>query len=235
MPALLLAMALTAAQQPCDAGAVRLVTDATEGVDTFDLPAAAEAFERALGEGCAHARIPALYVRGLVAARAAVAEGGGDPALVPVLEAAAALGAISQGLPGPAEIARLVLTAATAAAQDERETMAILLQAATDMAGLQRAAGQPGAPSVSAFEAAGDLWYQMGGYDEARQAYMRAAEIVGSTPRTVAGLARTAIRLGDGDAACRDIRSLLTFWGDRAGAPPAVVEARAYLRQPGCG
>ena len=235
MPALLLAMALAAAQsQPCEPGAVRLVAEATERVDTFDLPAAAEALEQALSDGCEQARVPSLYVRGLVDARVAAVEGGSAAALVPVFEATAALGAVSQGLPGPAEIARLVLLAAVAAAEDERETMAIFLQAAADMAALQRAAGQPGAPSVSAFEAAGDLWYQMQGYEDAREAFTRGAVVVGRTPRVVAGLVRTAIRLGDGAAACLEIRALLTFWGDRAGAPPAVAEARAYLRQPGC-
>jgi hypothetical protein len=91
---------------------------------------------------------------------------------------------------GPAEIARLVLLAAAAAAQSERDEMAVYLTHAVEMESLQRAAGQPGAPGLSALEAAGDLWLQVYRYDEARAAYERAAREIGMTPRVKAGLAR---------------------------------------------
>jgi hypothetical protein len=47
MTLLVLAIALAAAQQPCDVSAVRPLVEATEQVDVLDLPAAAERFERA--------------------------------------------------------------------------------------------------------------------------------------------------------------------------------------------
>jgi hypothetical protein len=62
----------------------------------------------------------------------------------------------------------------------------------------------------------------------------RAADVMGRTPRVVAGLSRTATRLGAANVPCQEIRTVLTFWGDCAGAPPAVAEARAHLRQPWC-
>ena len=50
-----------------------------------------------------------------------------------------------------------------------------------------------GAPIVSAYEVAGDLWLQVHRFDDARRAYVTAAEQVGSTRRVTLGLARTAV------------------------------------------
>src|SRR4051794_12751335 len=110
-----------------------------------------------LGQACADAgacpeQVAATYAEGMAAARNAYAEGGSDESLAPVRAAAAALGALSHGLPGPAEIARLVLMAAAAAAQSERDEMGAFLVHATDMEVLQLQAGQPGAPGLSALE-----------------------------------------------------------------------------------
>ena len=236
---LLLALAFVLAawgQAPaCGPAAVGALTEATARVAAFDVPGAAAGFEQAAEAGCADARLPALYLRGLVDARAVAESAGDEAACAAVLVAIDALSRLSGGQPGPAEIARLVLTAALASAEGERGAMDLFLRQAIDMAALQHAAGLPGAPSLSAFEAAGDLWLDAGAAGEARAAYERAAAAVGRTPRVVAGLARSAMRLGDAPAACREIRGLLTWWGDRAGPPPAVVEARAWLRDPGCG
>jgi hypothetical protein len=131
-----------------------------------------------------------VYLRGLEAAAEAYTQGGSDESLAPVREAIAALAAISGGQAGSAEIARLVLVAAAAAAQSEREEMGAYLTHATEMEVLQLAAGEPGAPGVSALEAAGDLWLQVHRYDDAIRAYERAARYLGMTPRIQAGLAR---------------------------------------------
>jgi hypothetical protein len=136
------------------------------------------------------ADVEALYQRGLAAAAAAYREGGSDESLAPVRDAIAKLEALSGGKPGPAEIARLVLVAASAAAQSEREEMSAYLTHATEMELLQIAAGQPGAPGISALEAAGDLWLQVHRYDEAVRAYERAAAWFGMTPRIALGLAK---------------------------------------------
>jgi hypothetical protein len=104
----------------------------------------------------------------------------------------------------PAEIARNVLLAAVAAAQSERDQMAIFLAHAKQMESLQIMAGQPGAPTISAHEAAGDLWLRVHRYEEARQAYLDAFKTIGPTPRTLLGLARADARLKDGPAACPD-------------------------------
>jgi hypothetical protein len=134
--------------------------------------------------------VAAVYGNGMKAARDAYSQGGSEESLAPVREAMAALAAIGGGAPGPAEIARLVLAAAAAAAQSEREEMGAFLTHATEMEVLQLAAGQPGAPGISALEAAGDLWLQVHRYEDARRAYERAAAILGTTEHITAGLAR---------------------------------------------
>lgn len=68
--------------------------------------------------------------------------------------------------------------------------MGAYLAQATDMEVLQLEAGQPGAPGISALEAAGDLWLLVYRYDDARAAYERAARYLGMTPRIQAGFAR---------------------------------------------
>jgi hypothetical protein len=142
-----------------------------------------------------NADVAALYTRGLEDARAAFAKGGSPESLAPVREAIAALAKLSRERPGPAEIARLTLHAAAAAAQSEREEMTAYLEQATWMERLQFEAGQPGAPVITAHEAAGDLWLQLFGYENAERAYLRAAEYVGMTPRVRDGLARARERI----------------------------------------
>jgi hypothetical protein len=93
-------------------------------------------------------------------------------------------------------------------------------------------AGLPGAPLLSAAEVAGDLWLQVHRYEDARRAYAEAAARVGTTLRVLAGLARSARRLNDADAACSSYRQLLDMWGGRTGLPLEIAEARTYVE--GC-
>lgn len=148
-----------------------------------------------LGQVCAAAdacpeQVAAIYADGMAASRKAYSEGGSAASLEPVRAAAAALDRLAGGVPGPAEIARLVLLAAAAAAQQERSEMGAYLAQATDMEVLQLDAAQPGAPGLSALEAAGDLWLLVHRYDDARAAYERAAKYIGMTPRIQSGLAK---------------------------------------------
>jgi hypothetical protein len=195
----------------------------------FDLEGALPFLEGAAGRGDADARVAVLYVRGLIAARDAFREGGASNALAPVRDSIAALAAISGSRPGTAEIARLVLQAAAAAAQSERDEMRLYLESALHMESLQRAAGQGGAPIIAAADVAGDLWLQVHRYDDARRAYTDAAERVGATPRVLSGLARTARRLNDMPAACAAYRRLVDVWGSRPAVPVEIAEARVYL------
>ena len=229
MLTLMAALVLGPVQAPPPRDAAGLVQEAAVRAAEFDLAGASELLETATSRGDANARIAALYVRGLVDAREAYRSGGAVEALAPVRDAIASLQAIAGGRPGPAEIARLTLQAAVAAAQSERDEMRVYLEAALAMESLQRTAGLPGAPLVSAAEVAGDLWLQVHRYEDARRAYTEEAARVGSTLRILSGLARTARRLDDIPAACASYRRLLDAWGARSGVPVEIAEARAFL------
>lgn len=224
-----LVAALASAQAPCP-----VMAEASVLAQEFDLPAAAHRLRDAAGRGCTDADVASLYVRGLVDAREAFGQGAPQESLAPVHEAIAALARLARNRPGPAEIARLILQAAAAAAQSERDEMSLYLDAVARMEALQRAAGQRGAPVLGSLEVAGDLWLQVHRYAEARRAYTAAAEHGGTTLRILAGLARTAARLSARDEACGEYRMLIDRWGTRLAEPPEIADARAYLRQQAC-
>jgi hypothetical protein len=157
-----------------------------------DVTSAIEALRAAAAVGCRDGEIGALYLRGLVDAREAFRQGAPPASLVPVRAAIEALERIAQGQAGPAEIARLMLQAAAAGAQSERDEMGLYLEHAERMDALLRGAGQPSAPVLTTAEVSGELWLQVHRYDDAEAAFMRAASQVGQTPRVVAGLARVA-------------------------------------------
>lgn len=230
-----LVLLLLAAQATCPPDAQALVPAAFEHAQEFDVSGAADRLRHAVESGCSDVEVDALYVRGLVDAREAFRQGAPPAALASVHAGIDALQVIARNRPGRAEIARLVLQAAAAAAQSERGEMALYLDQAMRMEGLQRAAGQPGAPIISASEVAGDLWLQIFGYAEARVAFMRAADEGVTTLGVMRGLARTAARLGVAGAACAEYRALLDRWGSRQAQPPEIAEARAYLGGPACG
>lgn len=205
------------------------LTEAAVRAAEFDLAGAANLLQSAVERGDTNAQVAAVYVRGLIEAREAWRQGGSPESLAHVRQAISWLEAIAKGQPGSAEIARLMLQAAAAAAQSEREEMRLYLDTAIRMETLQRAAGMPGAPLVAAAEAAGDLWLQVHRYEDARRAYEEAAERFGSSLRTLAGRARAARGTNDILTACTGSRALLDAWADRAGQPAEIAEARAYV------
>jgi hypothetical protein len=186
-------LALTA-QAACTAEARALVAEAATASQQPDLAAAVTALRTASRSGCADGAIGALYIQGLIDAAAAFRLGAPAQSLEPVHQAIAALDAIAAGRPGPAEIARLVLHAAAAAAQSERDEMALYLEHAERMEGVLRATGQAAAPVLPVAEVAGELWLQVHRYDDAHAAFTRAEAHAGKTPRVAAGLARAAAR-----------------------------------------
>jgi hypothetical protein len=205
------------------------VADAQLRAAEFDVAGAAMLLEAAAQRGDAAAQIAAVYVHGLIDARDASRQGGSPDSLVPVRDAIASLEMIAKGRAGSAEIARLMLQAAAAAAQSEREEMRLYLDTAIRMETLQRAAGMPGAPMMPAGETAGDLWLQVHRYDEAVRAYDEAAQRTGKSLRILAGRARAARGLGDAPGACSASRALLEAWGARTGQPAEIADARAYV------
>jgi hypothetical protein len=139
---------------------------------------------------CATSEVQSVYLRGWEAAREAARVGGPPESLAPVREAITTLEGLAGGGHGPAEISMFVLRAAADAAQDEREEMALFLAHAVDLERTQLDAGQPGAPGISAHEAAGELWFRVRRYEDALRAYQHARSVVGSTALIESGLAR---------------------------------------------
>ena len=139
---------------------------------------------------CEPVEVHDIYMRGWEAAREAARVGGSPMSLAPVDLAIARLERLAAGAHGPAEISMYVLRAAADAARDEREAMALFLAHAVDLERIQLAGGQPGAPGITAHEAAGDLWLRVRRYDEARRAYEHARSVVGSTALIEIGLSR---------------------------------------------
>jgi len=227
----LIALALLQAA-PCTDAAAQRLGDAARPGEWFDLAAAAAAYEAAAGAGCGAAELAAVYVRNLARARDAYKQGGSPESLREVRAAIAALEQMEG--PGLPAVARAVLQAAAASAQSERDEMALMLDHALRLEAVQLEAGQPPLPAVTAHEAAGDLWLQVHGYDQARRAYLRAAERLGPRPRITLGLARAAARTKDVVAACTHYRELVARWGGRPEEPAEGAEARAYSSEPPC-
>ena len=228
MIALIFAVAL--AQSPC-ADHAALMSVAADRAAVFDSKSATARL--AEGIECPEIAVAYWYVHGLIAARDAYRYGGSAESLEPVKLAIKQLESRSPGS-SAAEIAQVVLQAASAAAQSEREEMGLLLEHAMNLEKQARAAGQPGAPIVSAFEVTGDLWLQVHRFEDAHRAYVAASAQVGSTRRITLGLARTAFRLGELPAACEHYRILVSGWPKSGGEPPELGEARTFLRRAEC-
>jgi hypothetical protein len=139
---------------------------------------------------CGAADVHTIYARGWDAARAAARVGGSPESLAPVHLAIARLERLAAGQHGPAEIAQYVLMAAADAAQDERDEMAIFIAHAVDLERAQLDAGQPGAPGITAHEAAGELWLRVRRYDDALKAYEHARSVLGATALIDIGISR---------------------------------------------
>ena len=219
------------AQSPCAAHSASLAA-AAERAAVFDLKGATTRLADGIA-ACPETAAAYWYLHGLIAAREAYRFGGSPESLEPVKRAMAELEPRARELP-TAEIARVLLQAAASAAQSEREEMGLFLEYALALEGKARSANQGGAPIVSAYEVAGDLWLQVHRFDDAQRAYVTAAERVGSTRRVTLGLARSAFRLGALPKACEQYRILVSGWPKEGGDPPEASEAQAFLRRPEC-
>jgi hypothetical protein len=218
---------LAAQAAVCGGAAATRQADGLRAFDVFDLAGAVRHLESAAA--CPDAQVASWYLKGLAASREASRRGGPEEALRPVREAAAVLERLSKGSRGPAQIAGFVLMAATAAAQSERDEMALYLRHAVDLETVQLGAGQRGAPLLSAHEAAGDLWLQVHRYDDARTAYQRARDAVGPTRRVRLGLARTAARLNDVTAACSEYQALNALLASAPPKPAEIADIDDYI------
>lgn len=196
----------------------------------FDLRGALEVV-RTAGD-CDEARGAAEYLEGLIGAAEAIEHGGTVDSLREVRSATHALSRRSEQGGRRWEAASVALRAVAAASQQERAEMGIYLAEATRVEALLLAARLPGAPLITVHELAGDLWLQVHQFADARAAYVRAASLVGHTPRITLGLARAADRLKDPSVACAEYRSFLTWWDSvpRSSTPREIHEARTRAK-----
>ncbi len=234
MLALAVALALVQGPETCRVQAEPYVATALERGEMFDLAGAADVYFTAAGQGCVEAEIAGHYLRGLLAARAAYKDGGTPASLAPVRLALGAIEARAPDAPAVAAMARAVLLAAAAAAQSERDEMALLLDHALRLEAVQVEAGQQPLPIATAHDVAGDLWLQVHRYDNARRAYEAALGRIGVTPRILLGLARSAVRQDDLQAACRYYGRLLAWWDTRRNPPVEIAEAREFTAGDAC-
>ena len=232
MATALLLLALAQGAQ-CSPEATSLMKTATERAALFDLAGALQRMQAAAMSGCADATLPALYLRGWIAARDAYRVGGSPESLRQVSQSIATMQE-TLGKSGQPQIAALVLQAAAAAAQSERDELALMIDYAVQLEDRNLTAKLPALPMITAHEAAGDLWLQVYRYDDARRAYMKAAERIGVTPRITLGLARLAVRIEAVATACKQYQSLVTSWKGSGPEPPELAEARTFLMNPAC-
>lgn len=225
------------AQAPAPCGGVAL-DEAARLVDAGDEGAAAERLRVAFAADrtCAPLAVAYWSATGLAHAVHAATRGGPPDLLAPVEEAVEALAALGArgGVTREAEYAASALRAAAAAAQDERPEMEVWLTHAADLSSRVALAEPAPAWPRRAGVLAGDLWYEVDRYLEARQAYERVV-VSGADAYALRGLARSLERLGEVPAACRAYRDLLAWLAARSLDTPAAAEARAYLTRPLCG
>jgi cytochrome c-type biogenesis protein CcmH/NrfG len=225
---IVLLTAVMLAQPAACIGAAPALAGARERAAALDPDGARARLEQAPA-GCADAQAALWFLRGLAAAREAYRVGGSPESLEPVKRAMEEVRAYV-GRVETAGVAIALLQAAAAAAQSEREEMALLLDHAQQ---LERRLSETASLILGVAEVAGDLWLQVHRFDDARRAYAEAVRLRGPSARVALGLARVAVRLNEVPAACAAYRDLLAMRVKEAEAPEDA-EARSFLRRPDC-
>lgn len=118
-----------------------------------------------------------------------------------------------------------ILYAAIAAAQEERDLMALSFQQAAALEAQLAPAGQPPAP-LRADRIAGDLWLQVHRYADAREASARALAVDHGDARSTLALARAHAKLGARADSAAAYRRLLELWAHADPDRPELAEAR---------
>ncbi len=175
-------------------------------------------------------RVAALFSRGLGAARSAW-PGGVAPAAAVAQRAAQRLErlALAEGPQGRAEAARAAVLAAIAAAQEERDELALLLTHALEVeAATVDDSDIPMLP-LPLQEVAGDLWLQVHRYQEAQVAYRASLDRYPNRARSWIGLARASAKAGDARPAREAYETFLEAWAEADEGLVEVEEAKNYL------
>ncbi|MGE0813571.1 MAG: hypothetical protein AB7O28_25295 [Vicinamibacterales bacterium] len=229
----LMAFAVLTQGAPCAPEALALADRAAALVARGDDAEADRVLRAGYAEaaGCADVVLAAWSWQGWLAARRAEPAGGRPEDLAPAADAAARLAALG-GATSPAAYAAAVVRAAEAAAQDEREEMALWLDHAHEISRrLALGAAAPRWP-LPIDSAEGVLWLAVDDYEEALAAFERAVTD-GGTPVAWLGLARAMDGLGRHGEACAALRRAAGAAGPSAATGPAAAAAGDLLRT-GC-
>ena len=198
----------------------------------MDTDGAVARLEAGARSGC-DMEVPVAFLKGLAAGRAASARGGDEASLRPLTDLIAVIDQRAQ--PGsPEEIAALLLHAAAAAAQSERDELFAYLAQALQVERARGARGLAGAPILTAHELAGELWLEVHRYDDAVAAFRIARGASGDSPRLTTGLARALAGQRSMADACSEYRRLSTDASGRPSMARELAEADAFLAQPAC-
>lgn len=207
--ALLVALQLAAvtAQESCTPAHMTAADQAQQHLLRGDDQSARERLSGVMTNGpCGLLRLALLALDGWSEARALAPAGGAAELLGPVqrtLEDLQMFRKTDDAL--EAEYAETAIRAAIAAAQDERPEMELLLTHARDLSERLQLRGRRAVWPRPLNLLAGELWFEVDRFDDARIAYERA---VSGEPSAMAlvGLARALARLGQQAAACTTYR-----------------------------
>lgn len=179
---------------------------------------------------CARAHLSRTALLGWAAARRLAPKGGAPALLAPVQQQLDALDRLRDQAPGSSnqgpvrgadaealdlqiEYAQSAIRAAVAAAQDERPEMELWLTHARDLTERLSQRGRRAVWPRSFNLLAGELWFEVDRFEDARAAFARAVS-ADPTPLALVGLARAEARLDSWDQACA------TYARVRGAAPP---------------
>jgi tetratricopeptide (TPR) repeat protein len=168
------------------------------------LPQAVESAARERDAQCVLLQLQRLALAGWAEARAVAPKGGAPELLAPVrssLNELEQLGAKAPVIALEVEYAQTAIRAAVAAAQDERPEMELFLTHARDLSERLADRGRRAFWPRPFNLLAGELWFEVDRFEDARAAYERAVRGEASALALV-GLARAQARLGRRDQAC---------------------------------
>ncbi|HUE87967.1 MAG TPA: hypothetical protein VMO26_17985 [Vicinamibacterales bacterium] len=209
MGALLVALqlAVLSPQEPCSPAQIAANQQAQQRLLRGDDMGARAALGASLAAGaCGLLRIAMIALDGWSEARALAPAGGAAELLAPVqrtIDDLQAFRTTDEAL--EAEYAETAIRAAMAAAQDERPEMELLLTHARDLAERLQLRGRRAVWPRTFNLLAGELWFEVDRFEDARMAYERAVSGEPSAAALV-GLARAHARLGQLAAACSTYR-----------------------------
>jgi tetratricopeptide (TPR) repeat protein len=206
--AFLLFVQVAGGDAKCTAADTARLNEALRLMNAGDAPAARTGLESQPSSPCPVIELARLALRGWFDAREA-ARGGGAPellapsrAVVDQLEKLAdPKGRATVPLDLQVQYAVTTIRAAMAAAQDERPEMELLLDHAGDLVQrLEQRSARAVWPRTYNL-VAGELWFEVDRYEDARVAYTRAVQADASAAALV-GLARAEARLGLVEQSC---------------------------------